>query len=277
MTGVIEVAKLDSRFSEHYLNIVGNAGPAYCGGNQSWWKDKVITGDDMGHDQRLKNDRYYRLWKIGCGTVAMSDAELYLTLCNSGYSLSVPGVFDADFRQTGVCGIDAYRDYIEQMYGTKYEVTGGFVNRRAGLYPWKMAGGFRDFLTANGRSGKRVKWAGYGRVFGRIRKKKILDEIERMLRENIPVVFSYHSFAGDNIILYDSIREAADNVSGKENPAGTDSHYMTMVGLYKFLRGQSGQYEYILQVVSWGRIYYINYGQYAKKLDYFSNILSVSG
>lgn len=277
MTGTIEVAKLKSSFSDHYLTIAGQGGPVYYGGNQSWWQDKVTTGDDMGHDQRLQEDRYYRLWRIGCGIIAMSDAELYLTLQGSGYRLSVPDPFGDQFRQTGWCPIDAYRDYIEQMYDTKYAITGGFVNRRAGLYPWKMAGGLRDFLTANGCAGKKVTWAANGRIFGRIKKRKVLDEVERMLREDIPVVFSYHSFAGDQIILYDSIQEAADNASRSDAPASADSHYMTIIGLYKSPGGRPGQYEYFLQVVSWGRVYYINYEQYAKKLDYFSNILSVRG
>ena len=35
------------------------------------------------------------------------------------------------------------------------------------------------------------------------------------------------------------------------------------------------QYKYILEVVSWGEVFYIDYDIYAKNLDYFSNILSV--
>ena len=270
-----EVAKLNSKFSDHYLNIAGNDGSTYHGGNQGWWQDKVTAGDGMEHKKRLKVDKYYRLWKIGCGIIAMSDAELYLMLQNNGYSLSVPNIFDENIRRTGLCKTDAYREYIERMYHTKYTITGSFVNTMAGLYPWKMAGGFRDFLKANNSSHTNVKWARYGKVAGVKRKQKILDEIERMLNEDIPVVFSYHSFAKKSIILYDSIQEAGTNNSEGANPANADSHYMTIIGLYKSPNEQPQKYKYILQVVSWGRVYYIDYDQYAKKLDYFSNILSV--
>ena len=88
-------------------------------------------------------------------------------------------------------------------------------------------------------------------------------------------IFSYHSFAKKSIILYDSVQEAGTNNSERANPANADSHYMTIIGLYKSLNEQPQKYKYILQVVSWGRVYYIDYDQYAKKLDYFSNILSV--
>lgn len=270
-----KVAKLNSRFSDHYINIVRNDDLICYGGNQGWWRDQVTTGDDMGHRRRLKADKYYRLWKIGCGIIAMCDAELYLTLQNSNYSLSVSTTFDETIRRTGLCEMEAYRNYIERMYDTKYTITGGFVNTAVGLYPWKMISGFCGFLKANGSSRINVKWARYGKAFGAIRKQKILAEIERMLNENIPVVFSYHSFAGDSIILYDSIQEAKDNISKKDNPASAASHYMTIIGLYKYPDGLPRNDKYILQVVSWGRVYYINYDRYAEKLDYFSNILSV--
>ena len=44
-----EVAKLNSKFSDHYLNVAGKDGSTYHGGNQGWWQDKVTTGDDVGH------------------------------------------------------------------------------------------------------------------------------------------------------------------------------------------------------------------------------------
>lgn len=276
MAESVEVAKLNSHASDHYLNIVGNDGKSYYGGDQDWWEDKVTTGESMDKDDRLKQDKYYRLQKLGCGTIAMSDAELYLTIQNSGYSLSVPDTFSADYQQTGLCQMDAYRDYIEQLYDTKYEITGGFVNRKVGLYPWDMESGLGDFLKANKSPNRNVKWARDGQIAGVIRKQAVLDEIERMLKADIPVVFAYHTFTeGDNIILYDTIQEAKDNVSNKSNPANTDSHYMTIVGLYKYSDGQPWNYKYVLEVVSWGKVYYINYDIYAKKLDYFSNILSV--
>ena len=74
------------------------------------------------------------------------------------------------------------------------------------------------------------------------------------------------------------IREAAASRFFRRDyteQAGTPSHYMTIIGLYRYASEQPLQYKYILEVVSWGQVYYIDYDMYAKNLNYFSNILSV--
>lgn len=269
MTNMVEIAKLNSKFSNHYLNVVGNDGKTYYGGDQGWWKDKVTSNDNMEYIDRLKEDKYYRLWKIGCGTIAMCDAELYLTLQNSGYSLRVPTTLAADCQQTGSCQNGAYRDYIEQMYMLKYPIFDVYH----GLYPTNMEGGLTNFLMANNCYSKKVKWARYGQFASDTAKQKIADEIERMLNEDMPVVFSYHTFEeGDGIIMYDSLENAK---GGNGNIEKQDSHYMTIIGLYRCPGEQPWNYKYILEVVSWGRVYYIDYDMYAKKLNWFSNIMSV--
>ena len=50
---------------------------------------------------------------------------------------------------------------------------------------------------------------------------------------------------------------------------------MTIIGYTKYLKYDGLSYSYILEVVSWGKIYYINYDEYAEKLSYFSNILEI--
>ncbi len=263
-----KAAKLNSNFSDHYLNVAGDNGASYYGGNQGWWMDKVMTGDDT--KRRLIKDKYYRLARIGCGTIAMSDVELYLTLQNRGYCLSVSASFDRDFPETGLCKIAAYRDYIEQMYATKYAIP----DVVAGLHPSAMKKGLVSFLTANHSPYTKVKWSRYGKAAGVIRKQKILSEIERMLNADIPVVCAYHSFARKEIRLYTSLQNAKENFMTEADGRVT-SHYMTIIGLYQYSDEQSGKDKYILEVVSWGRVYYIDYDRYAKKIDYFSNILSV--
>lgn len=235
----------------------------------------MTSSDSMNRDDRLKEDKYYRLWQIGCGTIAMCDAELYLALQNSGYSLSVATSFGQDFRQTGLIKMDAYKDYIEQMYDGKYEITGGFINRRVGLYPWDMESGFTEFLrTIDSSSKVAAYWARYGKIAGIERQQKILEEIERMLDGDIPVVFSYHSMMEQDIRFYTSLQNAEKGIETGDDKF-TNSHYMTIIGLYKCPGQQPWNYKYILEVVSWGKVYYIDFDQYAPTLDYFSNILSV--
>lgn len=276
MTNMVETARLNSKFSNYYLNVVGNNGTTYDGGDQGWWEVDVTSDDSLDHQTRLKEDKYYRLWKVGCGTIAMSDAELYMALQNSGYSLGVPESFPTDFWQTGLIEKEDYKKYIGHTYGGKYAINGGFVNRRVGLYPWDMELGFTEFLrTIDSSSITVAAWARYGNIAGVIRKQKILEEIERMLNEDIPVVCSYHSIAKEEIILYNSIQDAVEHKDNSNKSGSATSHYMTIIGLYKCPGPQPWEYKYILEVVSWGKVYYIDYDLYAEKLDYFSNILSV--
>lgn len=50
---------------------------------------------------------------------------------------------------------------------------------------------------------------------------------------------------------------------------------MTIIGLYRCPGEQPWNYKYYLEVVSWGKVYYIDFDMYAKKLNWFSNIMSV--
>lgn len=271
-TDICEIARLNSKFSEHYLHIAGNDGSFCHGGNQNWWQDKAVICS-KNKIKRMKEDEYFRLWQIGCGVIAMSDAELYLALQNNDSSQSIPAMFDKSTLQTGICKMDAYRNYIERMYGIKYRIAGNLLNLMVGLYPWTMERGFHNFLKDGNYSHTKVKWSRYGSLFGVMKKQKVLNEVERMLNDDMPVVFSYYSFKGDKINLYTSIQAAEER--NKENVYRVNSHYMTIIGLYGYPDGQSGNNRYILKVVSWGKVYYIDYDEYAEKLDYASNILSV--
>lgn len=274
MPELVQVAKLNSI----YLNIDKHDSNTYYGGDQGWWKDRAFfqgnSGGPLG-EVKLEADKYYRLWKIGCGTIAMSDAELYMTIQNSGYTLSVSSPIAKRFQQTGSCDELAYMAYVEKLYDNKYEIKGTPVNIMAGLYPWQMANGFSSFLSSNGNPNTNVEWARFGGEIYYEQKLKIADEIESMLKKDIPVVFSYFTFVGkDAIQMYTSIENAKNNITSSDDQA-PESHYMTIVGLHKYAGDKPLQDKYILEVVSWGRVYYIDFDTYAKKLSYYSNILSV--
>lgn len=270
----VEVAKLNSKFSDYYLYIEEDDGTFYYGGDQGWNYGDLTTSDDMDYQERLKDDKYFRLRKLGCGTIAMSDAELYLELQNNYTSL------EQNFKNNGKIKKDDYIDYINKLYGTKYAIGNKPLDLKVGVYPSQMVSGLSGFLSENGNPKNNVKWSRYGKIAGVFRKQKILEDIERMLNEDIPVVFAYHTFDDDDYIsLYNSIQGAINNNGQNEDATKLEeqqSHYMTIVGLHKYAGDDYPlQYKYILEVVSWGRIYYIDYDTYAKKLSYLSNILSV--
>lgn len=91
------------------------------------------------------------------------------------------------------------------------------------------------------------------------------------------MVFAYYrcnpfNLDGYKLNFYDNLKDVK---TGENCIPRTDSHYMTVVGLYKYADKNPMDYKYILEVVSWGEIYYIDYDEYADKLSYVSNILSV--
>ncbi|MCH5249049.1 MAG: cellulose binding domain-containing protein [Lachnospiraceae bacterium] len=267
------VAELDNKlWKSDYIHIKSKDGTIYHGGDQSWWKDKSSyqkTDKSGKHQKQLKNDEYYRLWQLGCGTIAMSDAELYMTFQNDGYSSSYPINFN---EKNKVYDVDDYRDYLEQMYENIYTIDDNTLQCRTGLLPEVMEDGFKKFLKRNNNDRTNVKWARHVRDAKNLHKKNVLNDIKYMLLNNIPVVFSYFDLYDKDITLYTYIEDAKIN---KKVDEGINSHYMTVIGLYRFADSDTMDYKYILKVVSWGNIYYIDYNEYADKLSYFSNILSV--
>ena len=127
----------------------------------------------------LINNTNCDLWKMGCGTIAMCDAELYMTLQNSDYSLRFNDIFDEDFQKTGLVEMDDYKDYVEQMYKFEYPIFDVYH----GLYQTHMEGGLVYYFMLNHCYNKTVKWARYGQLAGEAAKQKIADEIESMLRK----------------------------------------------------------------------------------------------
>lgn len=267
----IVIAKLDNKFGDiDYLQIVENDGTVYDGGDQGWWKDKATYQyDGIDEMRKLQDDKYYRLSQMGCGTIAMSDAELYVTMQNDGYSLSVSSTIDTS---NSMCDKGVYRDYLEQMYDNVYLIGDTWADCYVGLFPWTMESGFRSFLSRNNSLWKNVKWAYSSGNATNTQKSFVLMNIEQMLNNNIPVVFSCHD-PSNPINLYRTIEDAKDKK--RDDVKNPPSHYMTIVGLYKYADKNPANYKYILEVVSWGDVYYIDYDEYADKLSYYSNILSV--
>lgn len=112
-------------------------------------------------------------------------------LPDSGYSLSVDSPIDTEFQQTGLCNKDAYMDYVEKQYGKKYGVNGDSLSLLVGVFPGQMTSGFSAFLRANGNPNTNVKWARYNQESYLVQKQKVVDDIESMLKKDIPVVFAY--------------------------------------------------------------------------------------
>lgn len=236
------------------------------GGNQGWWETRAGNSSSA-----KKGDE--RMGKMGCGVIAVTDFELYLGQ-QRGYS--------APKNPYKCIGTGAEINKKDYMNYTDYNRThiyyldgnakrGAALNLIAGVLPWDMEKGIKSYLNHNNYPYNKVKWAPV--YMGKDWLKNITArKIEAMISKNLPVVFSYYSTdKRDKIKLYFG-KEGAETKKGSYRTI--NNHYMTIIG-YSKSGGNGKSYSYVLKVVSWGKIYYINYDEYAEKLSYFSNILEV--
>lgn len=264
------VAQLDSGFDGvDYLRIRKADGSWTNGGNQEWWKEKANSQKNKNFSDQ-KSDINYRLWIEGCGVIAGSNAEIYLSQhkdVNNIVSLS-------DFYDKGSGSIEKeiYMDYVMSRFSSTYKISGSLLSYISGLRGGQLARGMRKYLSANKIGYSHAQWAPHCFLGKMQQKKLILKDIREMLENNIPVIFNYYRMDKKNITMYYNLEGA---VQRDGDHTGTDAHYMTIIGLYKYLDETSLEDQYILKVESWGNIFYIRYDEYAMNLNYFSSILKI--
>ncbi len=249
-----------------YLNVDGLAG-----GRQNWWLDRINLNPQNiweEYEDYILNSNY-RMGTMGCGVIAMTDIELYMTQQNTGYSAPLQAI---EYNQsTGLIEKDNYMKYAEYNRDYLYYLGDNTLNYLTGVLPASMEVGIEYYLEHNNHQYKNATWAPYcgGKSDTKV---GIANKIETMISRNLPVAFAYVSF-DDEIRLYKNLKSAeTTNISDSR---GTNGHYMTIIGYSKYLQDDGINYRYILKVVSWGEIFYIDYDEYADKLSYFSNILEI--
>lgn len=267
--------ELSNRYSGiKYLKFTG-LGDVH-GGNQDWWSERTNLDPDSKweryEDYVLSQD--YRMGIMGCGVIAMTDLELYLTQQHDGYSAPLNSSINYN-EETGEIDRSKYMSYAEFNMNHVYHLGDDLLHYNTGVLPTHMVSGMRYYLSSNKHPYTKVVWAPLhcGKADAKI---GVASKIEKMISRDLPVVFSYYS-PDDGIGLYRNLEDAkalakVNEDAGDRNP---DSHYMTVIGYVKYLKDDGINYSYILEVVSWGKIYYINYDEYAKKLNWFSNILEI--
>ena len=278
---IVLVAQLDSRYPGfEYLNIKVSEGKTVSGGDQTWWLEKSQHKSDEGGIDcvtKIMEDKNYRLKKYGCGVIAMCDMELYLKQQNEDNSYGIPSLLMPFEGSTGICSKNEYMNYVDYLYDTRYTIGDDVVNNVfKGIKSWTMEIGMNDFLRKEVDDSSYALWGIYRHLPFKLQKESVLCNIEKMLKDNIPVVFSYCSFGDeeDKLTLYPNEVSVKEKRMSDENER-VKQHYMTVIGLSKYYEEETQNPKYLLKVVSWGNIYYIDYDEYADKLSYFSNILSV--
>lgn len=247
-----------------YLCIETDKGYMCHGGNQYWWfqyaenkPDREKTKKWSAIFRNAKRDEWFRLAFLGCGVIAMVDLELY---CCSRIA-------------EGIMRQKQYEEIVTRKWKENYHIDQDFVNLHVGLYPWRMEKGLTEFLRDNDCRHQKVKWAPYRRLKRETQKKYVLQAIKEMLDQNLPVVCSYHTFDPDHkkLVLYRDCENAINNEEASIRDACINSHYMTIIGLWK-----DGSENYYLKIVSWGEIFFVRFDKYAENLNLFTNILMMS-
>ncbi|MCR5129324.1 MAG: C39 family peptidase [Lachnospiraceae bacterium] len=202
---------------------------------------------------------------MGCGVVAMSDLELYFTQQNSGYKAPHQSI---NYNESdGLISKSDYMDYAEYNRDFVYKLLAHPVSYVGGVAPWDMENEMGYYLKENGYPYQSVNWEPTSNS------NLLIQKIKAMIDNGIPVVFSYDD--SEPLFMYGSI-EQAKTASEEAFDNYCRSHYMTIIGYTKYLKEDGKTYGYILKIVSWGNIYYVNYDQYTKTwLDFTSNILEI--
>ena len=271
------VAELSNKYlGVEYPKIVDKDGNMTHGGAQGWWSKQVQKEVDEQED--VVTDQSYPISQMGCGLIAVSDLQLYLMQQNEGYEL-LDQELDADLfdKNTGVIQKKDYMAYVMSGPLDFYGFRDDWLTNNFGLVPGKMKYGLNLFLSHNNHEQTSVTWAPYSLTPKTSHSMLVLEEIEDMLGKDLPVVFAYYTFdEEDKLILYSDEEYAKiQNVNADLDHEDVGEHYMTIIGLYRYLNEDSTDYEYLLKVTSWGKVHYIRYDDYIKKLSYFSNILRI--
>ena len=261
----IEVA-LNNIYGIDYLSVGG-----LDGGYQGWWPDiygdydETIAGNWGGYYNYVL-DPNYRISHFGCGLIAMTDLELYLAQQNGYY---IPHN-EYPYPNGGyIIDKDKYMRLVEYNRDNVYYLSDYFYNFKIGVTPVDMVRGIENFLVYNGEADGDASWMYFDEGADPIK------TIERMISENIPIVFSYY-VDGLKIPLYYSEENAINHLTDTGYATSTNSHYMTIIGYTKYLDPDSNHYRYVLKVVSWGKIYYINFDEYVDYMNLYTSILEIS-
>lgn len=205
---------------------------------------KINKEDKMyfGGNQSWWKDENTLMKERGCGVIAMCNLELYL-----------------DNQRKKEISYQEYKDYVENRFKKAYPMAKNKKLSKLGLLPTTMEHGLDVFYSSRNID-PIISWA------PTISKKKLRGLMEKMLRNNIPIVASYYVFNKKNkldLYTYDEENGAF------EKSAGIRRHYFNIIGLTK----REGKE--LLVISTWGGRYYAYYDQWIKKLSIFSNILYV--
>ena len=250
-----------------YLEILDELGNKIAdGGNQGWW---YWSKEDINYyDWVLRDD--YKIGKAGCGLIAASDFEVFF-MSNYGYS---PSNGANNPLTSGKIKKNDYMNYVNDNFRYTYDLSNLYPDYKINITTLEIVSGLQQFLKQNNSQISTIKWAPLINGRGDDNYFLLIDTIEGMIENNIPVVASIHS-TFNPIVFYTSSDKARNRNVISNVDYDYSSHFFTIIGVEKYIEQNALKPSYILVIESWGSIYYIRYDDYIDNLNYFSNILKM--
>lgn len=196
----------------------------------------AIVGADgtvyYGGDQGWFAEEYKRLEEHGCGIIATVNLYLYMSgrthLTQEEYMQEVWQFVTWNFPVE-----------IELFVGTGYDV-------------FSMTDYLNDFFYKNGMSAY-AHW--------KITRSGMLEDIEQMLSDNIPVILEIGDGKEDENEVKDKITLYTLSKGEYVATKMTHNHYVTVTGIIEY-ENQDETHQTMLEISSWGEKYYVDYDEY---------------
>lgn len=214
-----------------YLRIRFKENMSY-GGDQNWFStDKWMS-------------REYLIHKWGCGVIAMGDLFLYLVKSNRIYAT---GATTLARVSRSVLEWEDYKKYILYIYNTFAPIIPG-----SGMNGFALASSVRRYCMKY-QIPMTIAWKGF------LDDQQMLRVIQKMLKENLPVVLSIGPntpliFRGKGIPLYILSQQQEFVLSGYHS---VHSHFVMVTGVIGLKHKRI-----MLKISSWGKEFYIDYQEY---------------
>lgn len=217
--------------SDTFITITGVNGGTAFGGNQAWFENDP----DMG---KIISER-------GCGVIASVNQYLYLT--------GQTTISKEDYKKLVYVYLNA-EDMIEPEQERYSELRRQQIRGPiGGAFPGEMT----DFVTNMcEKEGVNItsEWD-YTKDY-----EADYDSMKKQLDNGIPVVWGMYDMGGDGVHFY------SYHAGKYENVSNASSHYVTATAIYEET-DDNGKLRRMVEVSSWGEIYYIDYDQYIEAVS----------
>lgn len=212
------------RLKNSYTRIIRNGKPiGDCGGNQDWFKESSIP---------------YAVGQ-GCGIVAALDVGFYIS-----NHLNVDW---ADY----ICEAEGFivRHLFAKLFLHELKKQGKTVFA-VGIVPSQIC----KELNLNCKKENIpyvFKWNG---IYGH---KGLYEKIKSQIMQNVPVIWSIYKPGDGKLALYKYDSNKQDYV----RTGGVNNHYLTAIGIVESTKCDGTELR-MVEVSSWGKLYYINFDEY---------------